>query len=61
MDFSSAFEIVDYSLLIQQLGTSLGSSGFCSKLISSHLSNKSSIVSINKSHSIFSFFPFGVP
>ena len=59
LNFFSAFDTVDHSMLIQQLETSFGISGTCLKWISSYLSNKNSAVSINNSHST-SCFPFGV-
>ena len=61
LDSSSAFDTVDHSLLIQQLETSFGISGSCLKRISSYLSNRSSVVSRNNSHSPPSSFLFGVP
>ena len=60
LDFSSAFDTVDHSLLIQQLENFFGISGFCLKWLSSYLSNRISVVSINNSHSSPSSFPFGV-
>ena len=60
LDFSSVFDTVGHSLLIQQVETSFGISGFCFKWISSYHSNSSSVVFINNSHSTFSSFLFGI-
>ena len=56
---SPSLSTVDHSLLIQKLETSFGISGSCLKWISSYLSSKSSVLSINNSHSTLSSFPFG--
>ena len=60
LDFSFAVDIVDHSLLIQQLETSLGILGFCLEWIFSYLSNRSFEVSMNNLHSTSSFFQFSV-
>ena len=48
------------TLHIQQLEPSFGISGSCIEWISSYLSNRSSVVSINNSHSTSYFLPFGI-
>ena len=53
-------ESLSNSLVIQQLETSIGISGFFLKWIPSYLSNRSSVVFVNNSYSTFSSFPFGV-
>ena len=58
LDFSSAFDTVDHSLLIQQLATYFEISGSCLKWIPFFISNRSFLVSINNFHSFFS--PFSV-
>ena len=60
LDFSSAFDTVDHSLLIQQLKTFFGSSGSCLKWIFFYRFNRSSLVSKSNSHFASSSFPFGV-
>ena len=60
LDLSSAFDTVDHSSLIQQLETSIGTSGSCLKWIFSYLSNRNFVVSINDSYSTPSSFSFGV-
>ena len=56
LDFLSVFDTVDHSLLIQQLETSFGIFTSCLKWIFFHLFNRSSVVSMNNSHSTpFSF------
>ena len=52
LNFYSVFDTVDHALLIQQLENSSGISGSCLQSISSYLSNRSSVVSMNKFNSI---------
>ena len=51
LDFSSAFDTVDHSLLLQHLNPSFGISGSSLSWFISYLSNRSSTVSINNSSS----------
>ena len=55
------FEIVDHSLLLQQLENSFGLSGSCLRWVSSYLSIRYSDFFLNNLYSSPSFFAFGVP
>ena len=59
LNFSSAFDTVDHSLLLQHLNSSFGISGFSLSWLTSPLFNRSSTVSINNSSSLLSV-SFGV-
>ena len=60
LDFSSAFDTVDHSLLLQHLNSSFGISGSSLSWLTSYLSNRSSAVTNNFCSSPLSV-PFGVP
>ena len=60
LDFSSAFDTVDHSLLLQHLNSSFVISGSSLSWPTSYLSNRFSAVSINNFSSSPLSFPFGV-
>ena len=61
LDFSSAFDTVDHSLLLNVLEISFGITGSCLSWFNSYLSNRSFYVSIESSRSSVTSLTYGVP
>ena len=61
LDFTAAFDTVDHSLLLDVLEKSFGITDSCLKWFDSYLSQRSSFVSIDSSHSSIVSFNYGVP
>ena len=61
LDFTTAFHIVEHSLLLNVLEKSFGVTGSCLSWFDSYLSSRSSCVSIESSQFLAVSFHFGVP
>jgi len=61
LDYSSAFDTVDHSLLLELLDKSFNITGSCNSWLSSYLHNRSSMVCLENSKSVPSSLIYGVP
>ena len=61
LDFSSAFDTVDHSILLNVLNKSFNITDTCLSWFQSYLSNRTSYVSIESSKSAVVFLTYGVP